>query len=132
MAPITFSYDAQNRCRLARFVGVITDRELLEAFVALLRDPGYDATLNDLVDLSAVTHMGVTREGIQRLLALYDERAAEARYTRNAIIAPTDVLYGVSRMFQTLRGEGLPSEVEVFRTREDAERWMAGPSDSHA
>lgn len=126
-APISFSYDAQRRCRTARFAGPITDRELLDAFERLLRDPAYDASLNDLIDLRDVTHMGVTSAGLHRLIALYDERAADAHGTRNAIVAPTDVLYGVSRMFQTLRGECPPAEVEVFRSVDDAERWLAMP-----
>lgn len=122
---ITFQCDPVKRCRTARFAGAITDRELLEAFERLLRDPAYDASLDDLVDLRDVTHMGVTSAGLHRLIALYDERGPTTLLTRNAIIAPTDVLYGVSRMFQTLRGEGLPAELEVFRTVEEAERWIA-------
>ncbi len=123
---ITFSCDLATGCRTARFVGAITDRELIDAYERLLHDPAYDSTLDDLIDLRDVKHMGVSSAGLHRLIALYDERGPAQQHTRNAIIAPTDVLYGVSRMFQTLRGDGEPAELEVFRTCDEAERWIAG------
>ncbi len=128
---ISFSCDPVTRCRTARFTGAITDRELLGAFEQLVRDPAYDTSMNDLIDLRDVTHMGVTSAGLHRLIALYDERGPTAMLTRNAIVAPTDVLYGVSRMFQTLRGEGLPAELEVFRTIDEAERWITDGPTTH-
>ncbi|MCC7053122.1 MAG: hypothetical protein IT355_07620 [Gemmatimonadaceae bacterium] len=122
-ASITFQLDTTLRRRTVTFSGPIGDRELLEAFEALLV-PDYDASVDDLVDLSAVTHMGVTSAGLHRLLALYEERAETGHQTRNAIIAPTDVLYGVSRMFQALHGDDKPDLLEVFRSRDDAIRWL--------
>lgn len=124
-AAIAFCIDHARQLRTARFAGAITDRELLEAYERLLRDPSYRGDYDDLIDLREVTHMGVTSAGLHRLIALYDERGAVETPTRNAIVAPTDVLYGVSRMFQTLRGEGLAAELEVFRSLDDAERWIA-------
>jgi hypothetical protein len=107
------------------FRGSITDRELLEAYESLLGDPAYDASCDDFIDLRDVTHMGVTGAGLHRLIALFDERDSPGYVTRSALLAPSDVLYGVSRMFQTLRGEGHPDELEVFRTLDDAMFWLA-------
>lgn len=123
-AQITVTYDATLHRRTVSFSGPIHDRDLLEAFEALL-SPDYDASADDLIDLSAVTHMGVSSAGLHRLLAMYEERDETGHHTRNAIIAPTDVLYGVSRMFQALHGDGKPDELEVFRNRDDALRWIA-------
>lgn len=122
-ASITVSYDAASHRRTLAFSGPIHDRDLLEAFEALL-SADYDASADDLIDLSAVTHMGVTSAGLHRLLAMYEEREETGHRTRNAIIAPTDVLYGVSRMFQALHGDDKPDELEVFRSRDDALRWI--------
>ena len=68
--------------------------------------------------------MGVTGAGLHRLIALYDGRESDGHATRAAIVAPSDVLYGVSRMFQTLRGDANPDEVEVFRTLDEANAWL--------
>ena len=123
--PITFAYDRTLHRRVATFSGSVGDRELHEAYESLLHDATYDASVDDLIDLRAVTHMGVTGAGLHRLIALYDERPSTGHHTRAAIVAPTDVLYGVSRMFQTLRGDANPDEIEVFRTVAEAEHWLA-------
>ena len=129
---ITFILDPAKRVRVARFVGAITDRVLIDAYGPLLRDPAFDSTQSDLVDLRDVSHMDVTSAGLHRLIALYKARGPAEAHTRNAIFAPSDVLYGVARMFQSLRGEVAPAEIEIFRHFEQAERWMAGLPDSSA
>ena len=123
-ASIVFTLDASANRRIATFTGAIGDRELLAAFEVMLADPDYDSSRDDLVDLSAVTHMGVTGAGLHRLVELYDEREVPGHHTRSAIVAPTDVLYGVSRMFQALRGEATFDVLEVFRSRDDALLWL--------
>ncbi len=122
--PITFSYDVGAHRRIVTFRGAIFDRELLDAYESLLADPGYDASMDDFIDLRDVTHMGVTSAGLHRLVAMFDERDSPGYVTRTAVYAPTDVLYGVSRMFQTIRGEGHPDLIEVFRTLEESLTWL--------
>ncbi len=121
---ITFSIDGDARRRIATFVGVIGDHELFDAYSSLVNDPTYDPSLDDLIDLRTVTHMGVTGAGLHRLIAMYDQRESDGHCTRAAIVAPTDVLYGVARMFQMLRGEDTPDVIEVFRSIDDALRWL--------
>lgn len=125
---IAFSIDTDTRRRVATFTGRIGDRELFDAYASLVNEPAYDPSLDDLIDLRAVTHMGVTGAGLHRLIAMYDQRDSDGFRTRAAIVAPTDVLYGVARMFQALRGDETPEEIEVFRSMDDAMRWLAGPT----
>ncbi len=106
------------------FRGPISDRELLEAYELLLGDPGYDASKDDFIDLRGVTHMGVTSAGLHRLITLFEARDSPGFVTRSAILAPTDVLYGVSRMFQTMRGDEHPDELEVFRSLDESLCWL--------
>jgi hypothetical protein len=122
--PIEFSFEVTARRRIATFRGPITDRELLDAYTILLGDPAYDASLDDLIDLRGVTHMGVTSAGLHSLISMYEERDSPGYPTRSAILAPTDVLYGVSRMFQTMRGDDHPDELEVFRTLPESMAWL--------
>lgn len=121
---ITVEVDASCRRRVVTFHGAITDADLLQVYQPMLTDAHFDAALDDLVDLRAVSHVGVTSAALHRIIALYDEREPANLPTRSAIVAPTDVLYGVSRMFQTLRGERPPAELEVFRKIEAAHRWL--------
>ena len=121
---IEFSFDEPSRRRIATFRGPITDRELLDAYTLLLSDPAYDASLDDLIDLRGVTHMGVTSAGLHSLINMYEDRDSPGYPTRSAILAPTDVLYGVSRMFQTMRGDDHPDQLEVFRTLDESKAWL--------
>jgi hypothetical protein len=121
---ITYSYDDSAHRRIVTFRGPITDRDLLGAYESLLADPGYDSSLDDFIDLRDVTHMGVTSAGLHRLVRMFEDRESPGHVTRSAILAPTDVLYGVSRMFQTMRGEDHPDEIEVFRSLADTMFWL--------
>lgn len=121
---IDFTYDEPAHRRVVTFRGPITDRELLEAYELLLGDPTYDASMDDFIDLREVTHMGVTSSGLHRLITMFEERDSPGFPTRSAILAPTDVLYGVSRMFQTMRGDEPPDEIEVFRSLEETLCWL--------
>jgi hypothetical protein len=125
---IAFSIDADARRRVATFTGRIGDRELFDAYASLVNEPDYDPSLDDLIDLRGVTHMGVTGTGLHRLIAMYDQRESDGYRTRAAIVAPTDVLYGVARMFQALRGDDTPEEIEVFRSMDAALRWLTAPA----
>ncbi len=125
---ITFSINADARRRVATFTGRVGDRELFDAYAALVSEPAYDPSLDDLIDLRGVTHMGVTGAGLHRLIAMYDQRDSDGYRTRVAIVAPADVLYGVARMFQALRGDDTPEEIEVFRGMDDAMCWLTGPT----
>ncbi len=84
----------------------------------------YDPLLDDLIDLRTVTHMGVTGAGLHRLIAMYCQRESDGHGTRAAIVATTDVPYGVARMFQTRRGEDTPDVIEIVRSIDDALRWL--------
>ena len=121
---IDFTYDEPLHRRVVTFRGPITDRELLEAYEVLLGDPTYDASMDDFIDLREVTHMGVTSSGLHRLITMFEERDSPGFPTRSAILAPTDVLYGVSRMFQTMRGDEPPDEIEVFRSLDETLCWL--------
>jgi hypothetical protein len=44
-----------------------------------------------------------------------------------AIVAPTDVVFGLARMFQMM-SEGRGNHIEVFRGMDDALAWLAGGS----
>ena len=48
---------------------------------------------------------------------------------RAAVVAPTDMLFGVARMWEVFV-EGAGMEVQVFRSREDAEPWVTARGSS--
>lgn len=124
MSSIHVEYDARRRRRVASLSGSLLDEDL-EVVQGRLRER-HDAAgdADDLVDLSGVTQVGVTRGGLRQLADLLAPRAAAGRRARLAIVAPRDLLYGVSRMFQLMLGDAADAQVAVFRRLDDASSWL--------
>ena len=125
---ISFVYDRAKRRRTAVFSGVVGDAELLAAYSGLLAQSDYDYAADDLVDLRAVTHLGVTPAGLGELMTMFAPIDGMNVRTRLALVAPADDVFGVSRMYQMLRGDATPEEIAVFREMPKAIAWLdTGP-----
>jgi hypothetical protein len=105
------------------FAGEVTNSEFLEAMNRYIVEPCAVLPLG-LFDLSDVTILGVAAESVRdaaRQVAQHvDPRLGEGKL---AIVAPTDVLFGMARMYEILRDDS-PIEVRVFRERDEAESWL--------
>lgn len=121
---ISFSYNPVARRRIATFTGEIEDADLVREYAKLLRDPDYDHGADDLVDLRQVERFGVTETGFKHIMTLFAPVDQLGIPTRLAIVAPGDEIYGISLMYQTLRGEDVPEQIEVFRDMAAAEDWL--------
>jgi len=121
--------DAAARVRHAVLEGTIDDDELVSAYAAVLADPDFDPTLNDLVDARGVRRVDVTPVGVRRLADLVQQLDRLALPTRVAVVAPDDVAYDTARMYEALRiGQHAPAEHRVFRDMAEARSWLGlGP-----
>ena len=121
---IEFSFDPTLHARVAVYSGTVDDTELLGTYNALISSPGYDASLNDLVDLRAVEKLDVTGDALRELARAFALVVDRRRYrTRRAIVAPMDHVYGMARMYEILRSDA-PEEIRVFRDMEAARAWL--------
>jgi len=121
---ISFSYNPVARRRIATFTGRVEDADLIGAYAELLRDPDYDHGADDLVDMRGIEHFGVTQAGLENIMALFAPVDQLGIPTRLAIVAPGEEVYGVSLMYQTLRGDDVPEQISVFRGMDEAEEWL--------
>jgi hypothetical protein len=104
--------------------GLLKGEEILAAIAAFpegLPDPA--RLTHALVDLTAVTRLEVSNQELQSIVAIDGLNLKRTNLTRATIAAPTDLTYGVSRMY---RGYSRTSslKVEVFRTLEAAKKWL--------
>jgi hypothetical protein len=105
--------------------GTIDDDELVSTYAAVLADPDFDPTLNDLVDARGVRRVDVTPAGVRRLADLVQQIDRLALPTRIAVVAPTDVAYDTARMYEALRvGQNAPAEHRIFRDMPEARQWL--------
>lgn len=124
--PIEATIDHEHRLVLARAHGVLDDRELFDYQRSVWSRPsvaGYD----ELVDLTDVKEIGSVSSDRARQLAEVAARADPPDHSsRFAIVATTDLTFGLARMYATYRElqERGTKEVRVFRTRDEALTWL--------
>jgi hypothetical protein len=111
------------RLRVVSLEGSLSDPDLYEAFSALWLAPDYDPGLDELVDLTGVTGVGVTAAGLRRLADTSEALHRGTPAVRVAIVAPDNLLYGLSRMYEGFASAS-PSEHRVFRSFGDARAWL--------
>lgn len=77
-----------------------------------------------LLDLSGATGVDIDFAAVAAFASARNRDVLKNR-VRVAVCAPTDMHFGIARMFQTLVTNP-QIELKVFRTMKEAERWAAG------
>lgn len=124
--PIDHVHDHDHALLIIRMVGEIADEDLIAYAREVIADSSIRPEADDYVDLSRVTAMTVTGEGVRRFGEMLREGGRAGNPGRMAIFAPSDMAFGMARMFELSRGEG-PIEVRVFRDEQQARRWIGLP-----
>jgi len=102
---------------ISRAIGALAAGGLRHHYQQLRRDPAFHPTLCELWDCTGVTAVAVS--GIRQLATV----SVFAPGTPRAMVAPSDAVYGLSRMLQTLRGFR-SEQIAVFRDRMGALAWL--------
>ncbi|MFZ0276930.1 MAG: hypothetical protein WA254_20925 [Candidatus Sulfotelmatobacter sp.] len=120
--PVTYAIDTKERVIRTRCVGVATLAEVVEHFRELERDPDCVDRLDVLLDLSEMTSLprAIDIKAVPFEIARIREKV---RFDACAIVATTDPLFGMLRMFEVL-AERYFRVIHVFRTRAEAETWL--------
>lgn len=118
--PYRYWIDTARRLVFYRFDGIVTRDDLLRAGEASAADPRYQVGFDELADYSGITESKVASEDVRDLIESVSVGLdAHGPRWRIAIAAPSDVAYGLSRMFEMLRSES-SEEVHVFRSLDEA------------
>ena len=115
-----YSIDPQRHLVLTVFDGDVSDADARAHVEALDADPQFDRKMSELVDLRGVTSTSVTSAGIRGAASA----PVHALSARRAFVAPTDLLYGLARMYQGYWNQGYDDEVAIFRSVEPALQWL--------
>lgn len=106
-------------------VGIVTAKELREVVEVLAGGPAPPRGTRILADLSRATLLDLSNVEVRDLAGRLRSQSRSLPGARVAVVAPTDQVYGMARMTQTLL-EPAPLEIAIFRERPDADRWLAG------
>ena len=117
--PMEYAIDKAARMIFTRAWGTLTDEELLGYQRRLRADPAHNPAYSELVDFSQVEQAPVSTDAIQ---ALADNALWEPG-VRLAIIAPTDLKFGLTRMYQAMSPDE-SQQIHVFRNKLEARAWL--------
>jgi hypothetical protein len=122
---VDYTYDEENNILYTRFFGVVIDKDLKEQAEAVAGDPRIKPGVRELVDLSGVEDIQGSPSSLELNIQIDIANREKLVGMRTAIVAGNDLLYGFSRMYQSLAEvRESPLTVEVFRTVEEAREWL--------
>jgi hypothetical protein len=125
--PIDYVIDEERKVLVARAHGELCDADLLDYGQRLCDDESIKRANHELVDLTGVLSSSlVSAEGVRELARFWHGEYARLSASKLAIIAPTDLAFGLGRMYQMLRDDG-PDHIRIFREGEEAWEWLAAP-----
>jgi hypothetical protein len=104
-------------------LGHINPGEILEAYNEIYSEENINKIKYFLIDRSECKEDSMSNEGIQEIAAR-DRNALKVNPNLIiAHIAPTDLQYGLTRMWQAYMGDDQLS-IQIFRDRKSAEAWI--------
>ncbi len=107
------------RLLVTRAIGALRLSDLQEHRKALLADPGFDPGFNHLFDLREVERIAFSSEDVVQATLV----RAFSESSRRAIVAPQDVSFGLSRMYE-LHREDHSESIRIFRDLDQALQWL--------
>ena len=125
MHPVSITYRIDEALGVVRttVTGRLDDQDLLAHKRALLADPRFTVGMKELSDIRQCEQMDVTPQGIAAAASFDSDHSSELRAHRLGLLVPTDLVFGLARMYE-MSTDGNTGGVMVFRTEEDALRWL--------
>lgn len=103
--------------------GVVTDEELIAANAEVCAHPDCADFHFQLINLLEVTEFNATPHGMQQL-ALMDRQVVRNRQQFACVVAPDDLSFGMSRIWNAHADEN-EFRAHVVRSLEEAVNWFA-------
>ncbi len=106
--------------------GRVDVEEMLDHQRKLKADSRFHPDFNQLVDFTGVEKVDISPQDVARLA----DTVLFSPVSRRAIIASNPLIFGFSRMYGMYRELAGEKGVRVFRTREEAMRWLERPEEA--
>ena len=123
--PITSRVDEENQLTIVTGTGDLSFGEVRDAITSFYEG---DHSLKVLWDLRAAAAREISSRQGEQIALLLKEYGGRSKGIRTAIVTPTDLNYGLSRMlisFVEIREERYPVFMKVFRSMDEATIWLS-------
>lgn len=119
--PYSYSIDARRRLVVSRASGVFTPEDVVAVRELVARDPAFDPTYDQIIDLTEATDL---KFDYDTMLAVAASSLSQS-FVRRAIVARTAAQYSLACIFQ-VASEQSGQRIDIFATFEEAAEWMGG------
>jgi len=125
--PIRMTIEKDNQLIKTTASGRVTGEQLIAYYRQLRSHPDFRSNLNEIFDTTQIEAMDVTADDIHRLSSVTEQFTSRGNPVKVAIIAPADLPFGLSRMYEMLQSQSI-NILKVFRERPAAEAWISESS----
>ncbi|HKJ25804.1 MAG TPA: STAS/SEC14 domain-containing protein [Myxococcota bacterium] len=120
-------FEPETNLLLVTFDGTLSDEDLLEYARHALESADVSAGHDELIDLRGLEDGGeISTRALRRIADMFTRSDTAPDRSRVAMVATTDVHYGLSRMYQAFRSDS-PLDLRVFRDMGEARAWLGLP-----
>lgn len=121
---MAFSFTIDSDRGVVRFTAgsVFSPRDVIASIEQVRNHPAFRPDFDHLIDLRGIKEYQPHADDI-RQRSEYDRSDVRLDASRIAIVASSDIAYGMSRMYESLM-EGATTTVHTFRDMAAAEAWL--------
>jgi hypothetical protein len=112
--PLDYRYDAALKAIVTTVTGTLEEDEVLTHLRKLRDDESVPPGCIEIVDFSSADDFAIKVSGAGRIAFLVPELQERRDYRGTTFFAPSDLAFGIARVFQTML-EQLGIETEIFR-----------------
>jgi hypothetical protein len=118
--PTYYKIDKERKLVMSTASGVVTLADGLAHQDKLSKEPDFDPSFSQLVDLTHVTRLEFSSADVRRLA----QKSSFLVDSRRAVLVNSDFVFGLSRMYEVFRDISGEKGILVFRNLEEALDWV--------
>jgi len=127
--PANHHIDNNNQLIITTWEGIACDIEFIEAikhYQNNIQNRPDCITYNEVVDLSKVTSLKLTTEGIKTIGSIASNTDSKELNKKLALIVSSNLAFGLARMYEAYRSFSNTSnkQIRVFKNSSDAFLWV--------
>jgi hypothetical protein len=118
--PTFYKIDKDRKLVMSTGSGVLTLADALAHQEKLSKEPDFDPSFSQLVDLTQVTNLEFSSVDVRRLA----QKSSFSPTSRRAVLVGSDIVYGLSRMYEAFRSISGEKGIRIFRDLNEALEWV--------